>query len=568
ECRDLNMRILTQTEEHRTNVLLSAAKHIHQWNVKVRKMKAIYYTLNLCNLDITHKCLIAEIWCSVVDLNKVHNALSKGAELTGSTLPPILNRIETRQTPPTFNRTNTFTVGFQSIVDAYGVGNYREVNPAPYSIVTFPFVFAVMFGDCGHGLIMTVLSLGMVLYKNLHSNKKMDNEILSTLLHGRFIILLMGLFSIYTGLVYNDCFSKAFNLFGSAWNVTAMFQPNGPWNNHILHKSATLQLDPAVPGVFSGKPYPFGIDPIWNIAVNKLTFLNSYKMKMSVIMGVIHMMFGVTLSLFNYIYFKELRNIVLQFIPEIIFLTALFGYLVFLIIYKWCRFTVSESETAPSILVHFINMLMFNYSGPENTRFYCRQRSLQTFLVIIALLTVPWMLLIKPYLLYSHHQRAQLLQSEQSGRNINGLGSSVIHRSGLRNKLFFLHLIQQFSFGDTFVQQSIHTIEYCLGCVSNTASYLRLWALSLAHAELSEVLWHMILHNGFTTNHGLGSIGLAIIFAVFATLTVAILLIMEGLSAFLHALRLHWVEFQNKFYKGAGYKFTPFSFIEILCKKN
>uniref|UniRef100_A0A4W3KFX4 V-type proton ATPase subunit a n=1 Tax=Callorhinchus milii TaxID=7868 RepID=A0A4W3KFX4_CALMI len=526
---DLSM-ILTQTEEHRTNVLLSAAKHIHQWNVKVRKMKAIYYTLNLCNLDITHKCLIAEIWCSVVDLNKVHNALSKGAELTGSTLPPILNRIETRQTPPTFNRTNTFTVGFQSIVDAYGVGNYREVNPAPYSIVTFPFVFAVMFGDCGHGLIMTVLSLGMVLYKNLHSNKKMDNEILSTLLHGRFIILLMGLFSIYTGLVYNDCFSKAFNLFGSAWNVTAMFQPNGPWNNHILHKSATLQLDPAVPGVFSGKPYPFGIDPIWNIAVNKLTFLNSYKMKMSVIMGVIHMMFGVTLSLFNYIYFKELRNIVLQFIPEIIFLTALFGYLVFLIIYKWCRFTVSESETAPSILVHFINMLMFNYSGPENTRFYCRQRSLQTFLVIIALLTVPWMLLIKPYLLYSHHQRAQRVVR------------TLIHRSGLRNKLFFLHLIQQFSFGDTFVQQSIHTIEYCLGCVSNTASYLRLWALSLAHAELSEVLWHMILHNGFTTNHGLGSIGLAIIFAVFATLTVAILLIMEGLSAFLHALRLHWME--------------------------
>ncbi|XP_009992437.1 PREDICTED: V-type proton ATPase 116 kDa subunit a isoform 1 isoform X3 [Chaetura pelagica] len=566
---DLQM-VLNQTEDHRQRVLQAAAKSIRVWFIKVRKMKAIYHTLNLCNIDVTQKCLIAEVWCPVADLDSIQFALRRGTEHSGSTVPSILNRMQTNQTPPTYNKTNKFTSGFQNIVDAYGIGTYREINPAPYTIITFPFLFAVMFGDFGHGILMTLIAVWMVLRESRILSQKSDNEMFNMVFNGRYIILLMGLFSTYTGLIYNDCFSKSLNLFGSSWSVRPMFYPRGNWTDEVVATTPLLQLDPALAGVFGG-PYPFGIDPIWNIATNKLAFLNSFKMKMSVILGIIHMLFGVTLSLLNHIYFKKPLNIYLGFIPEMIFMSSLFGYLVILIFYKWTAYDAHTSKEAPSLLIHFINMFLFSYSDTSIKMLYKGQQGFQCFLVVVALLCVPWMLVAKPLVLRHQYLRRKHLGTHNFGGIRVGNGPTEEDAEIIQHDQLSTHSEEGeeptedevFDFGDTVVYQAIHTIEYCLGCISNTASYLRLWALSLAHAQLSEVLWTMVIHVGLSVRSLGGAFGLFFVFAAFATLTVAILLVMEGLSAFLHALRLHWIEFQNKFYTGTGFKFLPFSFDTI-----
>ena len=122
------------------------------------------------------------------------------------------------------------------------------------------------------------------------------------------------------------------------------------------------------------------------------------------------------------------------------------------------------------------------------------------------------------------------------------------------------------NFGGIFIHQMIETIEFVLGTVSNTASYLRLWALSLAHTQLADTFFKLPFGPQVFGNWFMGAtIVKSIIFwPILWTITFGVLMCMDLLECFLHTLRLHWVEFQNKFFKGEGYAYRPFSFKDIL----
>ncbi|CAH1736034.1 unnamed protein product [Aphis gossypii] len=558
---DLNT-ILGKTQKRRHRVLVAATKNIKNWFIKVIKMKAIYHTMNSFNFDVTQKCLIAECWVPLHDIKIIQSALHRGIKRRGSYVSHILNKINTSEDPPTYNRTNKFTSGFQNLVDAYGIASYREINPTPFTIISFPFLFAVMFGDLGHGCLMVLFAAFLVLREKSLAAKKTDNEVWNIFFAGRYIILLMGLFSMYTGFIYNDIFSKSINLFGSYWHIN--------YNQSTVMVNKCLQLNPSLSSNYDQVPYPVGLDPVWQLALNKIVFLNAYKMKISIIIGVLHMLSGVCLSLYNYIYFKDRLSIYCDFIPQVIFLTFLFLYMVLLMFIKWISYGPQNDfphspACAPSILITFINMVLFKEADELkncNTIYmFAGQGAVQKILVIVALLCVPIMLLAKPICIMRQQKDkyAQLANVHATTENGDAGAGRVVQQPSPSAGGH-----DENEIGELFIHQGIHTIEFVLGSISHTASYLRLWALSLAHAQLSEVLWSMVMTKGLILNSWIGGVWLCFVFGFWAILTVGILVLMEGLSAFLHTLRLHWVEFQSKFYKGLGYAFTPFSFELII----
>jgi V-type H+-transporting ATPase subunit a len=66
----------------------------------------------------------------------------------------------------------------------------------------------------------------------------------------------MGIFSMYTGFVYNDIFSKSMNIFGSSWSVNMS-------KLQALELEEQVNLNPSFD--YAGTPYFIGMDPVWQV---------------------------------------------------------------------------------------------------------------------------------------------------------------------------------------------------------------------------------------------------------------------------------------------------------------
>ena len=322
---------------HRDGVLAQIGQQLETWSLKVKREKAIYHTMNKLSIDVTRKALIAEAWCPVAAKGRVQEAIRRAADASPASVGTIFQVIPTREAPPTYFQTSKFTSAFQSIVDAYGIAGYREVNPTVFSIITFPFLFAVMFGDVGHGMLLTLAALWFVKNERALGSQKL-NDMIQMVYGGRYVILLMGLFSIYTGLIYNEFFGMPMTLFGgSRFSCPGHVTVNALGFTVCEEASKTgLVMKPGT------SPYPFGVDPGWFGSRTMLPFLNGMKMKMSIVMGVTQMTLGIFHSLFNHLYFKDQLSITFEFIPQILFLMAMFGYLSLLIIMKWVSGSIAD----------------------------------------------------------------------------------------------------------------------------------------------------------------------------------------------------------------------------------
>lgn len=133
---------------------------IYIYKMFIAKEKAIFKTINMMRLRGSAEQFVGFFWCPVVDFPKLQEEIHKSS--CSSAVEAITSMENHNIEPPTHIPVTDVTWLSQTLVNLYGIPHYQEANPMIISLVTFPFLFGMMFGDMGHGSILLMCALGAV----------------------------------------------------------------------------------------------------------------------------------------------------------------------------------------------------------------------------------------------------------------------------------------------------------------------------------------------------------------------------------------------------------------------
>jgi len=321
---------------------------------------------------------------------------------------------------------------FQKLTIGFGIPKSDEVDPTVLWLITYPLFFGFMFGDVGNGIVVIIISAiiytykrrGLVIQDTAYGGM---GGVFSMVIQGSGLLLFSGAAALVVGFLYGTVFGSV------EWFRT-----------------------------LTGLPGPLWFEPFDNIRL---------MLRLSITIGVIHIISGLLLDMFNKAYVREYRELIS-------------GPLV------WLWFYAAFGITLLQYGLRFPNYL-FN---PAN--------SVDLFL---------------------------------------RMGVPVI-------AMLVLNVLSEGPMG------LMHTFESLLASLSHTISYVRILAMKL----IEDVFYHLFLGVlVFFTAWGTIA-GNIVGYALFAALTIVLILILETAFVFMQTLRLHWVEWFLKFYSGSGTLFKPY----------
>jgi len=160
---------------------------------------------------------------------------------------------------------------FEKLTMGFGVPKSDEVDPTVLWLVTYPLFFGFMFGDVGNGLVVMIVSSifyiqkkrGLVISDNAYGGL---GSVFSMVIQGSALLILSGASAFVVGFLYGTVFG------------------NVEWFKMI-----------------TGLPGPLWFEPFENITL---------MLRVSITIGVIHIISGLLLDIFNKLYVKEYRELV------------------------------------------------------------------------------------------------------------------------------------------------------------------------------------------------------------------------------------------------------------------